>query len=360
MLVEDCKFAGPSRFWIEYSPRRNQSNFPVNRAVFRRNRIHNVVTPAIGEAQIVFTQGDGLDHEVLLEDNDIRDCPDVFAFYCGAGGPVTIRDNTLTDCGTALSFGVAPGYINTNDNTRVTFENNRVERGRMLVYFFAQASAVAVRDNVFIGKDAANLGLSTAVFYGVGVIANNTVERNVFMHCRTPEQTAGIEGQRPLFRDNRYLNVEVSGTDRSRCSPPARGRRIPPRSSESGAMAGPARSSSTTSRSPRPRPRRPPRLAPRPGRPGRFASRGATCPDNVVAYGLETRSAAVCDAPWLPLATPAVRASDYLHSGLAPGSRHAYRLTAVNAYGSSAPVLASARVWPDFEAWRHGVWCSAS
>jgi hypothetical protein len=205
LLVENCEFGGPSRFWAELTARANQMNSPMNQCVFRNNSFHD----AVGATGIAITQGDFQRYSFTFSNNTFtRASSGIFGLYGGVAGPVSISGNTIDSCNTVLEFGQAPGWINSPVTANVTMEANTITHGMSLVSFFGSQSNIVVRNNTFSGKDPGNKGLSTAVVYGAATIHSALVEGNSFTDCRTPEQSAGIDGERPFFRNNRYLNVE--------------------------------------------------------------------------------------------------------------------------------------------------------
>lgn len=205
LLVEGCQFDGPSRFWMELTARANQGGYAGNRTVVRNCTFRD----AVGATGIAVTQGDFQPYEFTFENNSFRDDPSgVFGFYGGVAGPVRIADNTIVNCGTVLEFGQAPGWVSSPANANVTFENNTADSCGMLVSFFATARNVMVRNNRFTGRSAVSPGSSTAVVYGAADLSDAVVQGNTFANCRTPEQSAGITGERPLFAGNVYVNVE--------------------------------------------------------------------------------------------------------------------------------------------------------
>ena len=206
LLVEHCEFGGPSRFWCELSARANQGGYPNNRAVFR----DNVFKDAVGATAIVMCQGDFQTYAFVFDSNQISNSAyGASAFYGGVAGPVTITNNTITDIsGGTLEFGYAPGSINSSKNANVTFTNNSVTRAGCLANFYASAENVVVRDNQFTGKVVGSNNGATAVFYGAITCHNTFIENNTFTDCRTPEQTASVTGERPLFGNNTYVNNE--------------------------------------------------------------------------------------------------------------------------------------------------------
>jgi len=210
LLVENCEFGGPSRFWAELLSRQNQGGYSTNRMLFRNNKFWNVLDSRINAAQIAICQGDSRPYSITFDHNEIRDCPDVFGFYKGVGGPVTITNNTITNCGTVVVFGYSGGWINSEVNANITVEGNTIKQGESLVAFSRnRATDVVLRDNRFTGKLPTNVGTSTAVIVEDGANIDRTrVENNTFRDCRTPAQDGKLIGERPLFRNNTYRATE--------------------------------------------------------------------------------------------------------------------------------------------------------
>ena len=195
-VAEDCVF-GKSRFWVEIATRgANKSG------TFRRCRFHDSSVTGI-----VLCQGDGTTEPYLFEDCQFENTPGVFGLYGGVGGPVVIRNNMFTRAGTILSTGYSPGAV-ANGNKGVLMEGNQIIHGGVLVNFTDKSSDWIIRKNTFSGLDPANPGLSNAVVYGAATISNCSITSNQFTDCRTPEQSAWIKGERPLFSNNTYDHCE--------------------------------------------------------------------------------------------------------------------------------------------------------
>jgi len=212
-VAEDCEF-GKSRFWVEIGTR-----FEKKAGTFRRCHFHDASVIAI-----VLCQGDGKPQPYLFEDCTFENTPGVFGIFGGVGGPVTIRHNIFTNAGDILSSSNAGGTTN-DDNKNVLMEDNQATRSEALVSLSGKATDWTIRKNTFVGRDAANPGLSTAVFYGTAKLHNCVIEDNQFSDCRTPEQTAPMFAERPLFQDNTYTNVERRSTHGTFCV--AQGQPIP-------------------------------------------------------------------------------------------------------------------------------------
>jgi len=199
-VAEDCEF-GKSRFWVEIGTR-----FPKKSGTFRRCHFHDASVIAI-----VLCQGDGGEQPYLFEDCTFENTPGVFGLFGGVGGPVIIRNNTFKNAGDILSSSNAGGTTN-DQNKNVLMENNQATGSEALVSLSGNATDWTIRKNTFVGRDPANPGLSTAVFYGTATLHHCVIEENQFSDCRTPEQTAPLFAERPLFRNNTYTNVEQRST----------------------------------------------------------------------------------------------------------------------------------------------------
>ena len=199
-IAEDCEF-GKSRFWAEIATLGAKKS-----GTFRRCYFHDASVTAL-----VLCQGDGGAQPYLIENCRFENTPGVFGLYGGVGGPVVIRGNTFTRAGTVLSSGYSPG-AKTNVNKNVLMENNQAIHCERLVNFTANSTGWVVRKNTFTGLDPANPGLSTAAVYGAAAISHCVIADNQFADCRTPEQSAWVKGERPLFMGNTYTNPERRGT----------------------------------------------------------------------------------------------------------------------------------------------------
>ena len=195
-IAEDCEF-GKSRFWAEIATLGRKKS-----GTFRRCWFHDASVTAV-----VLCQGDGGAQPYLFEACKFENTPGVFGIYGGVGGPVVIRGNTFTRAGVVLASSYSPG-AKTNVNKGVLMENNTATHCSALASFTANASDWIIRKNTFSGLDPANPGLSTAVTYGAATISHCAITENQFTDCRTPEQSAWIKNERPLFAGNIYKNPE--------------------------------------------------------------------------------------------------------------------------------------------------------
>lgn len=89
----------------------------------------SLLDPKITSGQIAICQGDFKPYAMTFDHNDIRDCPDVFGFYLGVAGPITISNNTVTNCKKLVTFGYSGGWINSSMNANITVEHNTITHG---------------------------------------------------------------------------------------------------------------------------------------------------------------------------------------------------------------------------------------
>ncbi|MCS6848945.1 MAG: right-handed parallel beta-helix repeat-containing protein [Anaerolineae bacterium] len=200
LSVEDSYF-GKSRFWIEIG-----THFAGKSGVFRNNTFKD----AARDGAIALAQGDGSVQPYTFENNRFENCGGAtFYFGGGVGGPVQIRNNTFVGCG-GIFTGYAPNPLpgGRPENQNITFENNTLEGGGYLAYFFGTDRNIVVRGNTFRNPQP-NKAAATAVFYCCGNYQGVVVENNTFINMRGPEQTAAFGGERPLFRNNRYQDIEI-------------------------------------------------------------------------------------------------------------------------------------------------------
>jgi hypothetical protein len=201
LLVENCEFGGPSRFWIEIGARQSQNSNVSNKAIFRNNTFHDA---KVDGASIVMTQGDFNPYAITFENNTITDAFGVFGvfgLYGGVGGPINIKNNNISNCsGIILGTAYTTNWINSGSNKNVTMENNTIVGGSYLAYYAGFAENFVVKNNTFEG-------LHSVVYAPYGPLLGNVFEGNTIINARTCEEESGIQPYtRPLFKDNIYVN----------------------------------------------------------------------------------------------------------------------------------------------------------
>jgi hypothetical protein len=199
--VTDSEF-GKGRFWIEIG-----TMFKGKAGTFTNNVFHD----ANVDGAIAHAQGDLGEQPYLFENNRFTSCPGAsFLFVGGVGGPVTIRNNTFTDCGGIETSSY--GHATTDpagQNQKITFESNTLTGGGFLVNLLGHGKDISVKGNTFINPKS-DKGAATAAFYCCTDLTGGVIDDNTFDNLRTPEQTAGISaGERPLFQGNTYKNAET-------------------------------------------------------------------------------------------------------------------------------------------------------
>jgi hypothetical protein len=208
LLVEDCEFGGPSRFWMELTSRQNGCGWQENEMVVRNCYFHGA---QVGGGSICPTQTDGRSYSFTFEGNTFEECYMVFGIY-GTVGPVVIRNNDIL--GSRIMQFRIWGNSETNWNRNVTFEGNRVTDGSFLWIGnaapddWSHTGDVTIRNNVFDGQGTD----MDMVVYGNGnkdgwTIENVLVEGNSFTQCRMPRWDGVWDGDQPLFRNNTYSDA---------------------------------------------------------------------------------------------------------------------------------------------------------
>jgi hypothetical protein len=193
---------GKSRFWIEIG-----TMFKGKAGTFTNNVFHD----ANVDGAIALAQGDLGDQPYLFENNRFERCPGAsFLFVGGVGGPVTIRNNTFTDCaGIETSSYGHPTTDPAGQNQKIAFEGNTLTGGGFLVNLLGHGRDLSIKGNTFTNPKT-DKGAATAAFYCCTDLTSGVIESNTFDNMRTPEQTSGISaGERPLFRSNTYKNAET-------------------------------------------------------------------------------------------------------------------------------------------------------
>ncbi|HEY3372377.1 MAG TPA: T9SS type A sorting domain-containing protein [Prolixibacteraceae bacterium] len=201
LLVENCEFGGPSRFWLEIGMRPSQNSNTVNKAIFRNNSFHDA---KLNGAGIVFCQGDYKSYSLIFEDNTIKNGFGVFAFYGGVGGPVSLKNNNISNCTQKiLETNTFPGWVNNASNKNVIMENNTITGASHLAFFNGWAENFVIRNNNYSG--------TYSIVYAGDSLGSNLIEGNTFTNSRTPEEETAwkFSGKRPFFQNNTYINCEA-------------------------------------------------------------------------------------------------------------------------------------------------------
>jgi Right handed beta helix region len=190
LTVTNCEFSQTATAWVEIAPLSPNKVSLFQKCIFKDSIYQGVV---LAQGNFPFNQ------KHIITNCSFYNSP---AGVCAFGGSANfiIKDNVFIDCQIAL--------FTSGTNHDIEFVNNQIKGEKQPVtttYIWAKQSHVFVRNNSHIGAE--NLPKIACIFY-YGDLQNIFIENNRFENCRTPEQLADLSNERPLFRDNLYINVE--------------------------------------------------------------------------------------------------------------------------------------------------------
>ena len=199
-------YFGKSNLWMELG-----ANGPYNSSTWTNNTFKDAARYGIN-----ITQGDGRANTPhVFKNNTFTSCGTADFFYTGfyfgggAGGPITVTDNTFTNCsGFATDEAANAGPWAVATNQLINFSNNTLINPGTLAYLSHNLSNSTISGNI-ITNTTADVGATTATFLCDSNLTNVTFSGNTFDHTRTPEQSCPVtKGSRPKFQDNIYKSSE--------------------------------------------------------------------------------------------------------------------------------------------------------
>lgn len=205
LTVRNCEFSKTANAWVENAPISPNKFYYFYKCTFK-NSIHNGLVLAQGQ----FPSG----HKQTITNCSFYNSPSGVCTFGGVSN-LLIKENVFTDCVSA--------FLTSEENRNIKFVNNKVigkTKPVTTASFLGKISNVIIRNNYH--KCSNNLPNIACIFY-FGDLQNIVVEGNTFENCRTPEQSAELTRERPLFRTNKYINVErreLQGTANFWQSPP--------------------------------------------------------------------------------------------------------------------------------------------
>jgi hypothetical protein len=191
LTVSNCEFSQTANAWVENAPISANKSYFFENSTFR-DSIHY---------GLVIAQGKFPDNHNIK----ITNCSfyNSIAGICPFGGSshFLIENNTFVDCGSAL--------FTSGENRNIKFYSNEIlskERAVISVNIWGKLKNIHVKDNLQKSNDFNNIQVPCVVYFGN--LQNIIIENNTFKNCRTPEQSAPLSNERPLFRNNQYVDVE--------------------------------------------------------------------------------------------------------------------------------------------------------
>lgn len=189
LTVTHCEFSQTANAWVENAPISPNRTAYFNKCLFKNSTVNGLVL-----AQGKFPNG----YKQFITNCSFYNSP---AGVCILGGVsnISIKGNIFIDCKNTLLIS--------GKNSNIEFIENEVKGEKeavILAKIFGQLSNATINLNNHKNEKLNSLA---CVFY-FGNLQNVVIEKNRFENCRTPEQLAALSNERPLFRNNQYINVE--------------------------------------------------------------------------------------------------------------------------------------------------------
>jgi hypothetical protein len=190
LTVTNCEFSQTATAWIEIAPLASNKISLFQTCIFK-NSIYQ---------GLVLAQGDfPFNQKTIVTNCSFYNSPAGICVFGGSSN-LSVKENIFLDCQIAL--------FTSGINYEVEFVNNQIRGEKQPVttaHLWAKQSNFFIRNNSHICAEA--LPKVACILY-YGDLQNIFIEDNRFENCRTPEQIADLSNERPLFRNNLYVNVE--------------------------------------------------------------------------------------------------------------------------------------------------------
>ncbi|MEH1819252.1 MAG: right-handed parallel beta-helix repeat-containing protein [Nostoc sp.] len=197
LTVTNCEFVNTATAWVENAPISPNKSYSFDKCVFKDSIGHGLVV-----AQGMFPLG----RKVTITNCNFYNSPSGICPFGGASNFV-VTTNKFYDVKNAL--------LTSGINKNIEFYQNEIYGQTVPVttaYLFGKLSNVVIKNNYHQGSNNAPM-VGCILYYAD--LTNIVIENNIFKNCRTPEQPANLTNERPLFRNNQYINVERCDTQGS-------------------------------------------------------------------------------------------------------------------------------------------------
>jgi polygalacturonase len=190
LTVTMCEFSQTANAWVENAPISPNKSYYFDQCIFKDSKYNGLVV-----AQGKFPSG----RKVTITNCKFYNSQGGVCPFGGASDFV-IQNNQFYDVRYALLIS--------GTNRNIEFSSNQIYSTAIdvsTVYMFGTVSNVVIKNNHHIpDASAPNNG---CILY-LGNLKNIVVENNIFENCFTPQQMSTLTNERPLFRNNQYINVE--------------------------------------------------------------------------------------------------------------------------------------------------------
>ncbi|MCP6759264.1 MAG: glycoside hydrolase family 55 protein [Fischerella sp. CENA71] len=198
LTVNHCEFSKTANAWVENAPLSPNKYFYFDKCIFKDSIASGLVI-----AQGKFPEN----HNTKITNSAFFNSP---AGVCPFGGSsnLFIENNKFVDCGNAL--------FTSGENRNIKFYSNEIiaqEKSVISINIWGILKNIHIKKNRQKSIYKNNTYTPCVVYFGD--LQNIVIEDNIFENCLTPEQSAHLSNERPLFLNNQYIDVlrrESQGT----------------------------------------------------------------------------------------------------------------------------------------------------
>ncbi|KAF3884592.1 MULTISPECIES: right-handed parallel beta-helix repeat-containing protein [Nostocales] len=189
LIVTNCEFSQTATAWVENAALSPNKSHYFDNCIFQDSTYHGLV--------LTLGKFPALNKHIITNCSFSKSLSGVCAFDINH---VLIKDNVFRDCDSAL--------LTSRKNNDIEFLNNKIIGEN---HPTVTANLTGENNNIYIYNNThfvnEKLEKTACIFY-FGELQNIVIGDNKFENCRTPEQSASLTNERPLFRNNQYINVE--------------------------------------------------------------------------------------------------------------------------------------------------------
>ncbi|BBD69170.1 hypothetical protein NIES4072_35010 [Nostoc commune NIES-4072] len=197
LTVTKCEFSQTANAWVENAP-----VSPNKYYYFEQCKFQDSIASGLVVAQGNFYPG----RKITITNCSFYNSPSGICPFGGASDFVITKNKFFDVNNVLFTSGV---------NRNIQFNQNEIygqTQPVSMAHIFGELSNVVIKDNFH--KAATNVTKVSCILY-YDNLKNIVIENNFFENCRTPEQLGDLTNERPLFRNNQYINVERRDTQGS-------------------------------------------------------------------------------------------------------------------------------------------------
>ncbi|OKH53132.1 hypothetical protein NIES2101_12420 [Calothrix sp. HK-06] len=191
LTVNNCEFSQTANAWVENAPISPNKSYYFDNCIFK-DSINSGFVIAQGRFPV--------NHNTVITNCLFQNSPVGICTFGGSSN-LLIESNKFLDCGNAL--------FTSGENRDIKFFLNEIVSEKepvVSVNFSGILKNIIIKQNRQRSTNGINIK-SPCIAY-LGDLQNIVIEDNIFENCRTPEQSSTLFNERPLFRNNQYIDVE--------------------------------------------------------------------------------------------------------------------------------------------------------